>query len=189
MFWSILGMYEYDNTIFDGLVMPTYTDPDNITHTPNKTDVINNIMLKCAELELIYPNIALMKLAIETWCNAELDSWNKLYTTQVIEYNPIWNVDADITQQRKINRKITGDDDNTHSVQGFNSSTWAAADKDERDITNEEHTGENFTESRTGNIGVTASQDLIKKEREIASFNIVDYITESFKKRFCLMVY
>ena len=189
MFWSIMGMYEYDNTLFDNMLVPSYTDPNNVTHTVDKAKLINNILLQCAELELVYPQTAMMKLAIETWSNAEINSWKKLYQTELIKYNPIWNVDADITQQRKINRKIESDDDNTHSVTGFNSTTWASANKDERDITNTETTGESFTESRTGNIGVTASQDLIKKEREIAGFNIIDHITDSFKQRFCLMIY
>ena len=189
MFWSIMSMYEYDEHLFDGLTMPVYTDPDNVTYSPNKTDVINTICFKCAELEVLYPSPTIMKQAIETWSNAMQNAWNKLWATEMIAYNPIWNVDADISQQRKINRKVTVDDDNTHSVQGFNSTTWADSDKDTRDITNNENTGESFTERRTGNIGVTASQDLIKKEREISSFSMIEYIADSFKNKFCLLVY
>ena len=52
------------------------------------------------------------------------------------------------------------------------------------------HTGmDTTTIRRTGNIGVTASQDLIKKEREIADFSTIEFITKSFKERFCLLVY
>lgn len=40
-----------------------------------------------------------------------------------------------------------------------------------------------------GNIGVTTTQQMIKEEREIAEFNIYFYIVESFKQRFCLLVY
>lgn len=40
-----------------------------------------------------------------------------------------------------------------------------------------------------GNIGVTSTQDLLIQERKIAEFNIYDYIINSFKKRFCLLVY
>ena len=53
MFLSIMGMYEYDPSIFDGLDIPTYTDPDEVTHIIDKNTVINNIVLQCAELELI----------------------------------------------------------------------------------------------------------------------------------------
>ena len=40
-----------------------------------------------------------------------------------------------------------------------------------------------------GNIGVTTTQAMINQEREVDQFNVIDYIIDSFKKRFCLMVY
>lgn len=189
MFLSIMGMYEYDQSIFDGLDVPTYTDADDNVHIINKDDVINNIMLQCAELELIYSNIETMKLAIGVWSASEQKTWSKLFASQEIEYNPIWNVDANISQNRSLNRNRSGNNENIGAVQGFNASTWSNAEKDTGTYTDGEITGETFSERRTGNIGVTASQDLIKKEREIAEFNMIEYITESFKKRFCLMVY
>ena len=162
MWLSIMGMYEYDDSLFDGLDVPTYTDKNNVVHVVNKTDVINSILLNCAELEILYQNIDTMKLAIGVWSAAEQDTWKKMYATVMMEYNPLWNVDADIV--------------NIGSVMGFNESTnWSDAAKE--------------TQRRTGNIGVTASQDLIQKERDIADFSIIRFITESFKKRFCIMVY
>ena len=170
MFLSIMGMYEYDNSLFDGLDTPSYTDPEGNIHIVNKTDVINSILLNCAELEVISPEFETMKLAIGVWSAAEYDNWRKMYATQIIDYNPIWNVDA----------VIQNDTTTKHSVMGFNeSSQWADADKNE--ISEKQR--------RTGNIGVTATQDLIQKERDIADFSIIRYITESFKKRFCLMIY
>lgn len=162
MFLSIMGMYEYDNSLFDGLDVPTYTDKNGVVHVVNKTDVINSILLNCAELEILYPKFDTMKLAIGIWSASEQDTWRKMFATQMAEYNPLWNVDADIV--------------NIGSVMGFNeTSNWSDAAKE--------------TQRRTGNIGVTASQDLIQKERDVADFSIIRFITESFKKRFCLMVY
>ena len=162
MFLSIMGMYEYDNSMFDGLDVPTYTDKNNTVHVVNKNDVINSILLNCAELEVIYPKFDIMKLAIGVWSASEQDTWRKMFATQMAEYNPLWNVEADIV--------------NIGSVMGFNeSSNWSDAAKE--------------TQRRTGNIGVTATQDLLQKERDIADFSIIRFITESFKKRFCLMVY
>lgn len=40
-----------------------------------------------------------------------------------------------------------------------------------------------------GNIGVTTAQQMIKEEREIALFSIVQHITNDFKERFCIMIY
>ena len=162
MWLSIMGMYEYDNSLFDGLNVPTYTDKNNVVHVVDKSKVIQSILLNCAELEILYQNLDTMKLAIGVWSAAEQDTWKKMYATVMMEYNPLWNVDADIV--------------NIGSVMGFNESTnWSDAAKE--------------TQRRTGNIGVTASQDLIQKERDIADFSIIRFITESFKKRFCIMVY
>ena len=162
MWLSIMGMYEYDNSLFDGLDVPTYTDKNNVVHVVDKTKVIQSILLNCAELEILYQNLDTMKLAIGVWSAAEQDTWKKMYATVMMEYNPLWNVDADIV--------------NIGSVMGFNEDQeWSDAAKE--------------TQRRTGNIGVTASQDLIQKERDIADFSIIRFITESFKKRFCIMVY
>lgn len=177
MWWSIQGMYEYDPTVFDGFDAPSYTDSSNVVHTLNRDNVINNILLQCAELEVVYPSIQIMKFAIGVWSASNQEAWDKLYATQLVKYNPTWNVDADITIHR------SGDSDNTEKVSGYNSEAWSNANKNETEY------GEWMTERRTGNIGVTATQDLLKKEREIADFSIIEYITQSFKERFCLLVY
>lgn len=46
-----------------------------------------------------------------------------------------------------------------------------------------------YSDLEQGNIGVTSSQALITQERELAKFSIYDYIIESFKCRFCILVY
>ena len=40
-----------------------------------------------------------------------------------------------------------------------------------------------------GNIGVTSTQELIQRQREVVQFNVYDYIIADFRNRFCLMVY
>ena len=173
---SIMGMYNYDQSIFDGLTVPEGMD---------KETVINNILLNCAELEIIYSKNDIMKLAISVWSDSNQISWNKLYNTMTVEYNPLWNVDADIEEIGSGNRQNSGT--SVDAVQGFNSTSWADANK------NTVNANDDFSDSRhirrTGNIGVTSSQQLIEAERKVADFNMVEFITESFKNRFCLMIY
>lgn len=180
MFLSIMGMYEYDNSMFDGLVIPTYTDKDNNIHVIDKQTVIDNICLKCAELELLYPNIETMKLAIGVWSVAQQESWYKLIETQFIKYNPIWNVDADETEKLQhghtATRTLDYDDTTTHgttetrtpnltdtqrpntsnteSVKGFNSNTWAESKKVEAGgyATYEQHGTESIATSGTDTL-------------------------------------
>ena len=196
MWLSILGMYEYDNSIFDDLQVPEGVDKD---------DVINSILLNCAELEIIYTQFEIMKLAIKIWSRSNQITWSKLYKTMTIEYNPIWNVDADIREERTrdgtINRRLSADgsysDTDVRAVKGFNETGWADSEKNTKNGNDSNNANEDVTDSdtevftsrRTGNIGVTASQDLIQKERDVAEFSIIDFITESFKRRFCIMIY
>ena len=172
MLLSIMGLYEYDNTLFQGLQLPTGLSQEA---------VINEILLQCAELEIVYPDIDIMKLAITTWSLANQYTWQKLYDTMVVVYNPIWNVDATVN----IDRNTSGSGNATDAVKGFNSDTWAESDK--TDTTSEAE--EDVIERRTGNIGVTTTQQMLEQERKIADFNMISYIAQSFKQRFCLLIY
>lgn len=172
MLLSIMGLYEHDNTIFQGLQLPEGLDQEAVIH---------EILLQCAELEIMYPDINILKLAITTWSIANQYTWQKLYDTMVVEYNPIWNVDANVT----IDRNTSGSGNATDAVKGFNSNTWAESDK--TDTTSEAE--EDVYEHRTGNIGVTTTQQMLEQERKIAEFNMISYIAQSFKQRFCLLIY
>lgn len=188
MLLSIMGLYEHDNTMFQGLQVPEGLDRDA---------VINEILLQCAELEIMYPNIDIMKLAITTWSIANQYTWQKLYDTMVLKYNPLWNVDAttviDHTSDETIDRDASGSGNATDAVKGFNSNTWAESDKTDTTSKAAEDVATNkieqTTERRTGNIGVTSSMQLIEAERKIADFNMISYIAQSFKQRFCLLIY
>ena len=57
-------------------------------------------------------------------------------------------------------------------------------DTDENSSRNNTRTGRTY-----GNIGVTTTQQMIEAERSVVKFNIVDYIVEDFKQRFCLLIY
>ena len=91
----------------------------------------------------------------------------------------------------------TDDVTNTQSVKGFNSSSWAEHEQnvtdDDRSKTGSFSEGETGGDSRhtrrTGNIGVTTTQQMIREEREVDQFSTIKFISQSFKKQFCLLVY
>lgn len=118
-------------------------------------------------------------------------------------------------QTRNTEDKETRDLDGNvkNKVTGFNSSTESPSDssytedngtdtfnhtgtitddhtgtqKNERQI--KRNTGESAERVEQGNIGVTSTQSLIQEQREVVKLNILDYIIEEFKNRFCLKVY
>lgn len=72
-----------------------------------------------------------------------------------------------------------------------NTSSGTAKQKtDIKDGTDENSSRNNTRTGRAfGNIGVTTTQQMIEAERNVVKFNIVDYIVEDFKQRFCLLIY
>lgn len=95
---SPMGLYNWDNTIFDLLVIPEALDRDTL---------INNLLLETAELEVLYTSPVTFRYAVGQWSKKELDIWERLYATTQYEYDPIENY----------NRYETGEDEGTRTEQ------------------------------------------------------------------------
>jgi len=79
---SPLGLYRWDETIFDLMQIPTALD---------KPTLIDNLLAETAELEVLYPNPVVFKNLVGVWSAKQIDIWNRLYATTQYEYNPIEN--------------------------------------------------------------------------------------------------
>lgn len=244
---SLMGMYEYDNTILDFFHYPDKWE------TVDKDVFVNKLLLDTAELEVLYPDADIFKTAIKYWSAAEVQNWNKLYDTTVLKYNPIWNKDGTVTEIEKHvknnnytdvtdgtiadhsstignqNTETSGNENtnttnNTNEkdyVFGFNSENAAQSgqtvtddtgrtntDRSENTQSNssantdatttnntnfkhdeKENIDREYTRTEQGNIGITTTQQMINEEREVDKFNLMDYIIDRFKQRFCLLVY
>lgn len=231
--FSITTLYNYDPTIFDGFRVPDSLDKDT---------VIAELCLQLAELSLVYPSPSTMKTAITIWTDIHYKEWSDLQDTLEYEYNPIWNVDGTEVETRNLNNNHTktgtealantGDDtvknsgtdtntrtgnvENVRSVVGYNSSSYAPAEKNTEtynsvadatvhglqqkteygstatttyNTTDDIDDTGTISRTRQGNIGVTKTQDLIQSQREIVQFNVTDFIIRQFKRKFCVMVY
>ena len=106
-FLSILGLYHYDPTVFDGLVIPTANDIRTTApvvedpFVPNKDTLVNYICMELAELSLVYASPATVKEMIGVWSQVHLNEWIELYNTLILENNPIWNKDGTRTHHVK----------------------------------------------------------------------------------------
>ena len=198
-----------DPTILNGMTIPEGLDLDTLK---------NNIILECAELEVLYAAPSFFRWAVDAWSLKESPTWERMYKAAQLEYNPIENYDrieewtengthennkaADSTSSGSSDVNSTGD--TQHNVTGYNSNSEvlqnrdisAAADTTRSSATasgNERETGKH-TDNRTGrihgNIGVTTSQQMLKAEFDLSpEINMYNYITRSFKNRFCLLIY
>ena len=193
---TIMGMYEWDNTLFDGMSLP-----DNV---PRET-MINNILLETAELECIYPSAPFFKTALNMWSAMEVEKWTKLEATQNYDYNPIenydrneeWSDNATATGTGSTNTSTTTTTSGTNKVWGYNSTASVpqnaseSNNSDTGEVTNtasSEQTGTHRGRIH-GNIGVTTTQQMITEERKVLDWDIHHYIIDEFKRRFCILVY
>ena len=82
---SIMGLFNNDPTVLDLMSFPAgFTDAQ-------KQNVKDNILVECAELEVLYPNPTVMKNIIGIWSAKELPYWQRVYNASLLEYNPIEN--------------------------------------------------------------------------------------------------
>ena len=181
---SILGLYNADPSLFDEMQLPEAIDRET---------VVNGILLKCSELEILYPEPAYMKNAIRIWSAYRVTVWQSLYDTTQYEYNPIWNKDGTVTETEKRNTESSASGSGTgqQSVKAFNESNWADHTKNTSSSKADSKETEGITRERReqGNIGVTTTQQMIKEEREISEFNVIQYIIDDFQNEFCVQVY
>lgn len=182
---SILGLYNYDTSIFENFTVPDGVDP---------ATAINSIITDNAELEILYPEPNTMKYMIGLWAEREKPVWTRILTAITAEYNPLENynkketwADTDIGSN-----SASGSSTDTDKVAGFNSESLVNSKQTSNTSSG---SGSSRLESRhngtiSGNIGVTTSQEMLQQELDIScELDIYKHISDSFKKRFCLMVY
>ena len=190
---SALGLYRWNPHLFDDMVLPEGL---------NKNEVIYTILEETAELEILYSDPDYLQDSIGHWSAARLQSWEKMQAAITAEYNPIWNKDGTIIDQMIYGEdKVTGvtgarDQTNTHSVSGFNVTTFQNADQDHATSVQatDTNTRQKHTDTRTiteqGNIGVTKSQEMVNDEMMLRiRWNMISVIVSDFKNKYCLMVY
>lgn len=208
---TVEGLYNYDNTLFDGF---------NVPKGLVKQTAVDTILMRTRELEILYPDFTYLKNRIAIWSNKYQINWKKLYDTTVLEYNPIENYDrmedwtdtdnetASSARDNTVKSSSTNEIMNSVNITDQNTAFNAGLADHAKQITDGDTTEngsitssekENVNDGRTGkhtrigrahgNIGVTTSQQMIQSERDLVVFNLYDVIAESFIENFCLMIY
>ena len=154
---SPLGLYNWDQTVFDLMQIPEALDKDTL---------VDNLLAETAELEVLYPNPVVFKNLVGVWSAKQIDIWNRLYATTQYEYNPIENY----------NRYETGSDSGTgrttHSGTDTTTDTTTHGGTDRR-TENITHGGSE-TESTTSSVeegGHDTTTGADTKGHWIAGFN------------------
>lgn len=81
---SLIGLYNYDSTLFDNLTFPEGIEKDI---------AVNEILMKSGEFELVYPSLNFMKSQITMWGRKHYRTFQKWLDALSIEYDPLYNYD------------------------------------------------------------------------------------------------
>ena len=229
---TLLGMYNFDNSLFDKLTFPTGIDRDL---------AINRILNKSEEFELVYSDFDYLQDRIGIWG----EMWERTFTKWVealsIDYSPLHNYDRTElytdTHQRDYEDKsnsnytdgaaehstsnsntVTGSETNStteQKVYAYDEADYSNREKETAgastnqsgsgnavgDVTRNAAGGTNSNESGVsnevvkheahlfGNIGVTTSQQMLRDQLDIVTWNLYEHISDIFIDEFCILVY
>ena len=170
---TVLGLYNYNDTIFNSMQLPDGVDPDT---------VVSNLLMELAELEVIYPSWITMQRAIADWSKSRVNSWERMLQALNADYDPVENYDR--REEWTDGEDSSGEYKN--KVAGFNVGEQTDSNSSEQQSKRSAtHSGRIH-----GNIGVTMAQQMIQSELDLRAVNdMVQIIVNEFKKRFCIMVY
>lgn len=120
---SLYGIFQYDDTVLDGLNVPTGMDLDTVK---------NMLLIETVGMSILYPDAPFLKKAIALWSAERSDVWQKLYNTTVLEYDPIENYD----------RREESSEENIGNEQ-VQSSQERSTDSESRGSSQQHRSGEN----------------------------------------------
>ena len=124
-----------------------------------------------------------------------IKNWNALYKTLSLEYNPIENYSMTETVNDTSNNQLWGFNstdsvnsdkqtgDTTRDVESTIDNTHKNTDRETKDITSDR------TLKRSGNIGVTTSQQMIESERQLWLWNFFESVFSDIDKILVLKIY
>ena len=194
---TILGLYQWDPTIFDDMQLPAAID---------RNTLIGNIVLECAGLEITLPNAEIFKSMLTTWSNSRFDAWSKMVTALQSQYNALHNYDRTETHTDKWSNDSTknmvqssgGSDTTTTKTAAFDGDSLATAGENKTAYggtanttnTDKDSGTRDYTIKAYGNIGVTTSQQMLESEMQLrGKYDIYSIIVSEFRDKFCILIY
>ena len=170
---TLIGLYNYDNTIFDNMALPEQLDIETVKNT---------ILFNCAEFEVLFADPNAMKDAIKYWSESHLHSWEKIAFALYNEYNPYVNFTRD--EVRTIETEF--ENDTKSAISAWNESEMQ--DRDKVDADGKSKTVDTFHSQ--GDSAMFTPTDVAKKETELRiTYDMIEIILDSFKNNLILTVY
>lgn len=152
--WTLMGMYNYDDTIFNEMILPTGIDADLFKQS---------LLIEKGEFEVLFPDPNFMKNAIKIWSSKWFRTFSEWLKGTQAEWNPIYNYD----------RYEEGWDDNKKNYSSINQADYS----DKRTANLEHNHILNTKDERTADLEDKRTADL--EEKRVA--NLKDESTSGKK--------
>lgn len=191
--FTLLGFYQYNENLFDELVLPDGVDKDTL---------IDSILMRGAEYEVVYSDPGFMQKLIGSWSRQWLHVFEKWKEVTDTEFKPLENYDryedfSDTSQLTGEGSTSGSDSANaTGQTSAYNSSGFTNADNSITSATTrtDSNTKSNEVKVHTahihGNIGVTTSSAMYREfyELMLQYGNIYNSIATVFLQSFVIPV-
>lgn len=115
--------------------------------------------------------------------------WNKLYETTILTYNPIHNYD--MSEEEIVNDVVetSTNDNGNDKYYGFNTSEPVPNTENTSSFTSNGTKDNTRTLTKSGNIGVTTTQKLLREERELWDWILLDTVFNDIDKILTIQIY
>lgn len=135
---------------------------------------------KVIDRSFAYLDNANITAAVVDFINSHVYELDKLYETTQAVYDPIQNYSMTESGTDENHSRSSGD--TTEYATSYNSSTENKTGKSTAGGSSDSTFIHNFT--RSGNIGVTTSQQMLESERDLAHFDFIGYVAEMIVTNF-----
>ena len=174
----LMALYNYDNTIFDGLTFPAGIDKDT---------AIDEIIIRSGEFEMLYPDPNFIKPMITHWGKKHYRTFEKWIDALNIDFEPLYNFDRyeEYTDEKvaqgntKANTSSTDNsnsiDSTSESVNNDSSTSSTTNDllnaltKDKANSASQTTTDSSTSETNTRNVSAYDSATYQPREQEVKS--------------------
>ena len=173
---TIVGLYNYNNELFDNMQLPDGYDKDRLILT---------ILERCGDFALLYPNYDFMKMMIGVWSQNCRYMFQTLLDTVTAEYNPVENYDR-YSEITRVGKNVASGS-TTDSQTSFNSDSFK--DTGKQISSGSDDVNETVSDHTHGNIGIRSAQELLVQSRELAMFNLYETIAGDFGRKVCIELY
>lgn len=200
---NLFSMMEWSNLVLNNISLPSGMDEDTM---------INAILDRCAEVPLRIVDPVQLTSMNRAWFKKHLSDFERMWSAFKMEYDPLTNYESNSerTYNRDFESTETGSNTSTgesstnseteNKVSAFNEESYQPSAKtegettgtskvvDSKDTKHSEKSNDIDTYHESGRKMLMGA-DAMKKEMEVARFNIYDHIASMWEDFFCITVY